>query len=393
MLKILQVHNRQMMVGGADVVLEREANLLRAHGHEVELFSVESKEIHRIGVLRTAWKAVWNRAAAKALQERIREYQPDIAHFHTVFPLMSPAVFRAAHQAGVPTLETMHNFRLVCPGGLLKRQGTVCHQCVGKKVPWPSIVHGCYRGSRLHSIGMTATLSVHHAAGTFAHHVDRYLALTEFVKQMMIRGGYPAEKIVVKPNFIATKRQPGTGRGGYALFVGRFHPEKGVMTLVNAWKRVPAHCKLILVGDGPQRDQVLEHAQGLNIEVRDWLDSEAIFDLLEEAAFLVFPSNCYETGPLVPIESFSCGTPVLASDIGNFSAWIQPGRNGWLFRTDDSEDLAAKITTAFADPTLGTTMRIAAKQTHQEDFSDVANYELLMRIYQEVIAERTASRC
>lgn len=383
-LKVLQVHNRQKMLGGADVVIEREASLLRAHGHDVDLFTVDSKELQGMASWKVARNVIWNPDAASRLRKRLTEDRPDLIHVHTIFPVMSPVVFRVAKKLGVPTVETMHNFRLVCPGGLLKRNGSVCEKCVGKKIPIPAVVHGCYRNSRVHSIGMAATMTVHHAMGTFSKCIDRYVALTDFVRRMMIRGGYPEEKIVVKPNFVINDQPVGDGSGGFALFVGRFHPEKGVMTAVRAWKLLKNAPKLIMIGDGPEREDVLRESQGLNIEVHDWKTSPEVLEMMRAAKFLVFPSEWYEAGPLVPLESFSCGTPVVASDIGNFSEWIEPDQNGYLFQTGNPQSLADVVEKAIEKDRFAE-MRPIARKLFEEKYSPEANYIAMMQLYQSIL--------
>ena len=226
-------------------------------------------------------------------------------------------------------VQTLHNFRLLCPNALLFRDGRVCEDCLGRSIPWPAVVHKCYRGSRSATAAVAAMLMVHRAMGTWWEAVDVYIALAEFCRRKFIEGGLPAEKIVVKPNFIATDPGVGGGRGGYGVFVGRLAPEKGLETLLKAWKILGGKVPLKVVGDGPMTATVEgSEAKDAGIEWLGHRSAQEVYSLIGEAMFLVFPSEWYENLPRVIIEAFAKGTPVIASRLVRWPSWwttVVPG--------------------------------------------------------------------
>ena len=390
-MKILQIHNVQLAKGGADNVIERERQLLLERGHEVEQFFVHTQD-----ALKSRWqaaiKAIWNREACRNLRKAIADNRPDIAHVHTPFPILSPAIFRQLHGMGLPTIETLHSHRMVCIAAILQREGKPCQACVGHRFPTPAIRHRCYHGSLAGSTVMASSMGLHHLLGTFASHVDRYIALSPFGRDKLLQNGFPADRIVVKPNFVVPDAPPGNGEEGHVVYVGRMVPEKGVLTLVNAWRLLKSPPKLLMIGDGPLKSELQQKAEGLPIEFLGWQTSDAIFRWLRSAALVVFPSEIYEAGPLVILESYASGTPVLASDVGNFSDQILPGSTGDLFRVGDPASLASKVASLLSDDQALQRMRTAAFNEYLSKYSADANYQMLMDIYHQAIQMHATGR-
>ncbi|GAP62436.1 hypothetical protein ARMA_0859 [Ardenticatena maritima] len=317
------------------------------------------------------------------MRRLIRERKPDVAHFHNTFLMISPAAYYACQEEGVPVVQTLHNYRLICPGALLMREGRVCEECVGRTAPWPSVMHGCWRGSRLQTSVVAAMLMVHRAMKTWSEQVDIYIALTDFARRKFIEGGLPAEKIVVKPNFVDP--DPGVGRheGNYALFVGRLSPEKGMHTLLRAW-RMLKDVPLKIVGDGPLRAEVEAFIgrEGLTeVEVLGRKAREDVFCLMQKARVLVFPSECYENFPVSVAEAFACGLPVIASRLGAIAEIVEDGRTGLLFNPNDPEDLAVTVEWAWTHSEKLAEMGREARRAYEEKYTAERNYALLMDIY------------
>ncbi len=385
-MKILIGHNYYQQPGGEDQCVAAEIALLRAHGHEVVPYFLHNDAIDGMGRLEAAARTLWSRPARREVRELIRTHRPDVAHFHNTFPLMSPAVYHAARAEGVPVVQTLHNFRLLCPNALFFRDGRVCEDCLGKSVPWPGVVHHCYRNSRGASTAVAALLATHRALGTWRHAVDVYIALTRHGRGKFIEGGLPAERIVVKPNFVYPDPGPGAGTGGYALFVGRLSAEKGLETLLAAWKHLAGRVPLTIVGDGPLAPLVAEAAAG-DASIR-WLGSrplEEVYTLLGEAAFLVLPSRCYESFGRVAVEAFSRGTPVIASRLGAMAELVEHGRTGLHFEASDAAGLAAQVQRLLADPGERGRMRAAARREFELHYTAEANYRSLMGIYEQAL--------
>jgi glycosyltransferase involved in cell wall biosynthesis len=233
-MKILAIHNSYQQPGGEDQVFLAETSLLERYGHQVVRYSKHNDRAAGMNRLALAGTALWNNSTYRDLRVLIRRERPDVAHFHNTFPLVSPAGYYAAKAEGVPVVQTLHNYRLLCPNALFFRDGGVCEDCMGKAITWPGVVHKCYRGSRAASGLVTAMLATHRALRTWTDMVDVYIALTEFARRKFIEGGLPEERMTVKPNFVDPDPGPGTSDDGHALFVGRLSPEKGVDTLLAA---------------------------------------------------------------------------------------------------------------------------------------------------------------
>ncbi|MGH1571176.1 glycosyltransferase family 4 protein [Methylobacterium sp. P31] len=264
-------------------------------------------------------------------------------HFHNTFPLISPAAYYAASEAGTTVVQTLDNYRLVCVNALLFREGRVCEDCLGKTVAWSGIKHGCYRSSRAASAIVASMQVFHRAKGTWRDRVDAYIALNDASRRKFIVGGLPNERIAVKPNFLHIDPGQGAGSGDYALFVGRLSKEKGLPCLLDAWSRLEGRFPLKIVGDGPLRSLVESHARAdQSIEYLGPMSQEAVLQIVGEARLLIQPSECYETWPRVIVEAFAKGTPVLASNLGAMAEMVDHGRTGWLFSPEIPKPLQRK---------------------------------------------------
>jgi glycosyltransferase involved in cell wall biosynthesis len=385
-MRVIVCHNFYQQPGGEDRVFRDEAALLEAHGHEVALYSVHNDTIRGRSRWAVAADTIWNRRTAAELGELIRRFRPDVVHFHNTFPLISPAAYHAARTAGAAVVQTLHNFRLICPKATLTRNGGVCEQCLGKRLPWPAVFHGCYRGDRQASAVVAALLSIHRLLRTWDCAVDRYIALTESARQKLIEGGLPAEKVMVKGNFVSPSPEVGKGQGGYALFVGRLVPEKGLDTLLAAWPQLSEALPLKIVGDGPCSASVREAAR--HSATIEWLGARPhaeVQELLGDAMFLVLPSIWYEGFPKILVEAFSKGTPVVASRLGAMLELVDDGRTGLHFTPGDAADLARKIGRMLSSREGFASMRLAARGEFDRQYTAEANYVQLMDVYREAL--------
>jgi glycosyltransferase involved in cell wall biosynthesis len=385
-VRILQLHNRHASRGGADDVMDEERDILGRAGHEVDQFVVRATADMPGKPVEQALSAVWNRAATAELGQRIDRFRPDVVHVHTPFPLMSPAVFRTAHRRGCATVTTCHSYRYSCIKGTLLRDGAICEDCVGSRLKSPGVRHRCYHDSLAASLALTTSLVLHSRLGTFTAHVDRFIALTGFARDLLIRDGIPANNVVVKPNMVP---DPGPGlsatpRRGYVAFIGRLVEEKGVRTLLKAWRSVKPGTRLLIAGDGPLRPLVeAAAAENRGVEYLGWLTNDEVSDLLAQASLLVFCSEWYEGAPLTLLRSLAAGTPVLCSDLENISAGVVPHGAGWSFRTGDPGSLAAAVEAALSDRPLLVEAGKRARETYLAYHTPQATLEALERIYAE----------
>lgn len=386
-MRILSIHNRYQIRGGEDESREAEERLLRSQGHQVEVYEEDNDRVSQLGYLQVAMRTVWSAESYNKVRQILQQSAYDLIHVQNFFPLISPSVYYAAQAEGVPVVQSLRNYRLLCANGFLFREGRVCEDCLNHKIPWPGIIHRCYRNSLPGTVTVSTMQTVHRSLSTWTKQVNLFITLTEFSRNKFIQAGFPAEKIVVKPNFIADDSGVGTGKGGYAFYVGRLSPEKGIETLLSAWKQLGNQIPLKIVGDGPLSAQVQQaSAEFPQIEWLGRQPLEQVYQLMGEAQFLIFPSQWYETFGRVAIEAFAKGTPVIAANIGAIAELVQDQKTGLLFTPGNPQDLAAKVQWALEHPQEVQQMRVQARSEFESQYTAAQNYQQLRGIYQQVIA-------
>lgn len=379
-MRVLVAHNTYQHRGGEDSVVEAEIALLRSHGHEVATYFRHNDDIAAMSKATAAQQTLWSSRTTSELTGLIHTFRPDVIHAHNTFPLISPSLYWAAERAGVPVVQTLHNFRLMCLNGLFLREGRVCEDCQGR-LPWRGVVRKCYRGSGAASAALAGMLTLHRGLGTYRHKVARYIALNDFCRNKFIEGGLPAERIVVKPNFVDFAVPAALPRQGF-LFVGRLAREKGVQTLAGAAVLLP-DASVRVAGDGPE-SALLDGVNG--ITRLGSLPGEAVRQEMNRAMALVIPSICYETFGLVVIEAFATDLPVIASRIGALAVLVRDGETGLLFEPGNPQDLATKMAWALAHPEAMASMGRKARAQYEAEFTAERNYAQLMAIYADAIS-------
>lgn len=393
-MRVLLVHNKYQLQGGEDLVFENDAELLRKNGHVVETLCVSNDDIRTpIDKLAAALLSTYNPRGYRLVAEAIRRSDCDIVHVHNFFPQLSPAVFSACRKANVPSVWTLHNFRVFCAGGMLFRDGTTCEKCLKGNV-FPAIAHRCYRGSLPGSIAVAGMIGTHRWLGTWQREVDRFIGLTEFTRAKLVEGGLPHDKIAVKPNWVQDPvaqglRIDGPRKG--AVFVGRLSPEKGVKVLVDAWRAIP-DVALTIIGDGPER-AALEAAAPGNVRFAGKLDRAQVNQAMAEAQALLVPSLWLEGFPLVLIEGMAAGVPLVASDIGALPSIFENGRTGVLVEPGNVAAWAKALRRFFDDEAAQRVMGLQGRKAYEDRYSPQQNIRLLIEIYADVLAEKSqASR-
>jgi glycosyltransferase involved in cell wall biosynthesis len=384
-MQILSVHNSYQIRGGEDESRESEERLMREYGHEVDSYEENNDRLKQISAIQIAARTIWSREAYQEVKRRLSEKHYDVVHVQNFFPLISPSIYYAAQEKGVPIVQTLRNYRLLCPNALFFRDGQVCEDCLGKFVPYPAVQHGCYRESRAASGATVAMLTVHRTLQTWTKQVDRYIALTNFARDKMIQGRLPSDKITVKPNFVHPDPGVGKGEGGYALYVGRLSVEKGLDTLLAAWEQLGNTLPLKIVGDGPLSEEVAKLTERL--PQVEWLGRQPMAEvhrLMGEAMVLIFPSKWYETFGRVAVEAFAKGTPVVAAKIGAIAELIEHGKTGLHFNPGDTNDLVATLKWALAHPEELQMMRKEVRIEFEAKYTAQENYHRLLEIYTSV---------
>jgi len=390
-MKIILVHCHYQQPGGEDVVFEQERKILERAGHEVILYQRSNYEVDEYpGVKRLVLlkEAVWSGETRETFSELLRKEKPDLVHVHNTWIMISPSIYSACQEAGVPVVQTLHNYRLLCPVGTFFRDGQVCEECLEHTL-WRSLRNGCYRDSRAETAAMGMTIAVHRARHTWERDVTSYIVLTEFAKQKFLSGGLPPEKIFVKPNFVDPDPGQRTGDGEYAIFAGRLSPERRVSQLLQSWKHLKTRIPLVIVGGGGQLEQLEQKAKSENLDMvrfTGFLPHDQTMETIRGARFLIFSSEWYETFGLTMIEAFACGVPVICSRMGAMQEIVDDKRTGLHFTPGDCQDLAEKVEWAWNHPDEIRQMGKAARREYEEKYTAESNYPRMMEIYQRAIA-------
>ncbi|PCJ61030.1 MAG: glycosyl transferase family 1 [Rhodospirillaceae bacterium] len=381
-MRVLLVHNFYRHAGGEDAVFGHEGELLATHGHDVREFTIANDAIAGpLGAFRTALAVPYSVRARGHMARALAEHAPDLVHVHNFFPLLTPSIFDACRAARVASVMTLHNYRLICPAATLYRGGRICEECVTGS-PYRAVLHGCYRGSRSGSLAVARMVARHRRRGTWATRPDRFIALTEFARRKFIEGGLPGAHIRVKANFLPDNRAAGehvAARCG-GLFVGRLSPEKGIGTLLDAWQGLDVPLRVI--GEGPLLEEA-RRRKGPAVTVSGAVAKEDVAAAMARAAFLVLPSQWYEGFPMVLVEAFRAGLPVIASKLGAMAEIVEDGKTGLHFEPGDASDLAAKVRFAVANPDAMRAMGVNARKIYAENYTADVNYTRLMEIYDE----------
>lgn len=376
---VLLVHNFYQKPGGEDEVLRVETGMLRANGHDVQEFRLHNDAVDHMSKARLMKATLWNDQVYHDIQQKLTNIQ--VAHFHNTFPLISPAAYYAVRRRGVPVVQTLHNYRLLCPSAVFYRDGGVCEDCLGRSMSWPAVMHACYRGSRTATLAVAGMTAMHRMMGTWNNAVDLYIALTEFGRRKFIDGGIPARKIVVKPN---CTEDPGEGAHDTSdvVFVGRLAPEKGIDTLIHAWHHIAARrpgVRLKIVGQGPMAS--LQSSSPPGVDWIGWQPHDELIRIMQRASLLVFPSVHYEGFPMTLVEAFATGLPVVASKIGAAAEIISDGQIGRLYKPGDADHLASILDELLAAPATIREMGRRARFEYEEKYTPQRNYDQLLAAY------------
>ncbi len=397
-MKVLLVHNfyKSSYPSGEDIVFKNEEGLLKNNNIEVITYTKHNDEIKDYELadkVFLSFRNVWSKRTYKEIKEIIRKEKPDIAHFHNIWYLISPSAYYACKDAGVPVVQTLHNFRIFCANGLMLRKNKICEKCLSV-LPWRAIFYGCYRDSRLYSVPVALSELVHKVIGTWKEAVDIYIAVTKFSQEKFVEAGLPKNKVIVKPNFLINPPNPSFVYRDYILFVGRLSSEKGVETLIEAFKillfNISKELTLKIIGEGPLKEHLEKKIKSENIknvEFLGMLNHSETIEVLKNAKFLVLPSIWYEMFPMVILEAFACGKSVIASNLGALVDIISDGRTGLLFEPGNSEELASKIRWLMENENILLEMGKNARTEFEEKYTPEKNFKLLMNIYTQILSK------
>jgi glycosyltransferase involved in cell wall biosynthesis len=384
--KVLIVHNFYQISGGEDTVVSNEMGMLKENGHDVILYSRHNNEIKNMTVIRKIlllFETIFSFRTYKEVKKLITENKINLVHVHNTSPLISPSVYYACFKENIPVVQTIHNFRLICPKATLVRDNRICEDCIEKGLNC-AIKYKCYKNSRFTTLAAVLTLKIHRIANTY-NKIDAYIALTKFNKDKLCKLVKDKDKIYVKPNFMKNKDLDQSDRKilNYFVFVGRIDSLKGINLLVDAWLEIK-DTVLYIIGNGPEYKALelkIKECNIKNIKLLGFLPKDEIFVILRNAMSLIVPSQWYEGFPMTIVESFSIGVPVLAGDIGNLSNIVTNGVNGIHFNYNSKEDLIDKVNFLIENYDLCRELSKGAYKTFKEKYTDNINYNILIELY------------
>lgn len=381
--KVLIVHNYYQIPGGEDTVVSNEKALLEEHGHEVILYTRHNSELKtfsKIQKLRLPFSTIFNVRTYREIKRIIKSENIEIVHVHNTLNLISPSVYYAATACKVPVVQTIHNFRLLCPGATFFRDGQICEDCVTKELIC-AIKHKCYRNSRLQTLVCVVSTRIHRAIGIYGK--LNYICLTEFNREKILGlKQIQSQKVFVKPNFVkvSDKVVPYDKRKKQFIYVGRLDELKGVDFLLKTWKEFVADdYKLIICGIGPLEDWCKEYVQKHhmhNVELKGFVENSLARKMIGESKALILPTRWYEGFPMTIVESYGVGTAVIGTDLGNTGSLIESGKSGLKFSKDSKQQLLEalqEIKSSYA----------GLSDEFREKYSAEENYKVLKMIYGE----------
>jgi glycosyltransferase involved in cell wall biosynthesis len=390
-VRIAIFHNRYAQRGGEDSVVETEAELLRKAGCEVRMFTVDSAPLlaSRSAQLRAALEVRWNPSMVERVTRFLAAHPADVAHVHNFFPLLSPSVHATLRSLGVPVVQTLHNYRLVCANGVFLRDEKPCEECAVRG-PWRAVRYGCWRGSRMATAVWAEATAAQRRWGSWLASVDRFVVPSEFARRKLAAAGLPPERIVVKPNPVPDPGEPAPpGRG--AVYVGRLSPEKGLALLLDAWRTLPGAPSLTIAGGGPDESRLRERARGIpGVSFLGEVARDRVPQLFAGAAFAVAPSIWFEVFGVTVAEAMAAGRAVVASDIHGYKKVVQRNVTGLLVEPKDPDALCRAMAQLINDPALRERLGEAgARRATEFDWQHVAKQ--LVGVYEEVLSRGPSS--
>lgn len=391
-LKVLTIHNYYKIPGGEDTVVANEKKLLESNGHNVIIYSRNNSELKELNILQKfclPFTTIFSFKSYREIKRIIKENKIDIVHVHNTLSLISPSVYYAAMKCKVPVIQTIHNFRLICPGATLYRDGRICEECINNGLRC-AIKHKCYRGSLLQTLACVVTLKIHRLLGIY--NKLNYICLTEFNKKKLLKLNQYSKKVIdeskvfIKPNFASITKEciPYKERKRQFVFIGRLDKLKGINLLLKAWKEIKDY-DLLICGTGPEEEwckQYIKKNSLTNVKMLGFIPNIDAKTIISESKALILPTQWYEGFPMVIVESFACGTPVIGSDIGNIASLIENGVTGLKFKFNSVESLQVavrQIENINKDITKNTRMY------YDNNFNELENYNILLEIYSKLL--------
>lgn len=408
-MRILMINKFHYLFGGTERYVQELTSLLQAQGHEVIPFAMSDPRNaptpysdyfvspveffdpeRRSPPWTIAERVIYSREARRKMKRLIEDTEPDLAHVNNIYHHISPSILDALSSHRIPTVMTLHDYKLVCPTYSLWVDGEICERCAGGRF-YHCALHRCNHGSWMGSLLNTVEAYVHRWTHIYDQ-VDRFISPSRFLRHQHIEEGIPPERIVHIPNFVlADQYTPCYDHDGYFAYAGRLTGFKGVGTLLDAQARVTSPVPLLIAGDGPMREELESRAarMGLGtVRFLGHLSGDALRDLISRAMFMVVPSEWYENCPYAVLEAFAMGTPVLATQIGGIPELIDDGENGLLVSPSSPDALAEGIETLSLDDSALAEMGRAGRRSIERTYNGERYVSELSKAYFQAIQHR-----
>lgn len=390
-MRILLIHNYYQLRGGEDVCVDSLYKLLKDNRFDVYLYAKKSADIKNnlISKAKVAFGMFYSHKIKKELSELIRVFHPDVAHFHNLYPLITPMAYDICKKFSLPIVQTIHNYRFICPKATLFREGKICEECVGKRFFYPAIKYSCYRGSLAQSVIFTFS-AYYYDLRKQIRLINKFIFPSEFTRDYYIKHLHiPIEKTTVIPHFVDnnfvennTKKTKKTLKN-YFLYVGRLAEEKGVLELVEFFKKIST-AKLVIIGDGPLKKRIASFTKFKNIIFYQYQSRETISMFMKNALATIIPSLCYEIGPMVLLESYSNKTPVIAPNIGVFKERVINGITGYFYEFNNFNDLKAKIKFCLKNKKSLNMMKLSIFNLYKKEYSQKTYLKKIIKVYNDI---------
>lgn len=392
-MRILIVHNHYGGLSGESSIMEQHEDVLQSHGHEVVKYTRSSMELRglRFGKYRAFYSGLYNPYSVSDIEKILTEFSPDVVHIHNLYPFISPAILPVIRKAGVPIVMTVHNYRLLCPNGLLYNRSGICERCSGGK-EWNCLLKNCEE-SIPKSLGYALRNALARINGAYRDNVSAFLCLTGFQKQKIVENGFPEKRCHILPNFInntdTTNSLKDRNKEGF-LFIGRLNRQKGADLLIKAAEEMRS-IGFTMIGavDG---DVVSVEKLPSNVRLLGVVSEQEKLREIRSALALVFTSRSYEGFPMVFLEAMQEGVPVIAPELAGYPEIIRRGVNGWLFNPESPGDLGATVNMVHANPAEAEKFGSKGKEILNREYSSEIWYRQYIQIVDRLVSEKKGAR-
>ncbi len=385
-MRVLSIHNEYLIRGGEEESRKAEIEILRKNGIEVIEYTENNRVVDNMSKLRLAIRTIWSSESYQNVCKILKHQKIDIIHVQNIFPLISPSIYYAAKSFNIPVIQAVRNYRNLCINSYLYREGHICESCLAHKYPISGVINKCYRNSYSASIVAASTQWFHNYINS-RRHINFYLCISEFVKNKMVEGGFPSNKLIVKPNFVYPDPGYSPYKDNFILYVGRLSSEKGINILLDSLKNLKtSNLTLKIIGEGDVSKLIETYiGKGFRIELLGRLSISDTYDIIGNSSALIIPSEWNEPFGRVIVEAFAKGTPVIGANVGGITELIEDGVNGFLFKNGDSLDLAKKIDYLFENKDRINELGLAGRSSFLQYYTSEVNYRMLMEIYSRVL--------